>query len=62
MLILQWMDNISELSGLKQYIYKEDRKIDDDGYPIPEKENLTFKSGDKLTIAGQTFLLITNMN
>lgn len=56
------MDNISELSGLKQYMYKEDRKMNNDGYPIPEKENLTFKSGDKLKIAGQTFLLITNMN
>ena len=61
--IMLSIDNLAELNELKQFLFKkENRKQDANGYPLPEKENMSFKSGEKLTIAGQTLVLLTNMD
>ena len=55
------IEAIKELTGVKKFVYKkEGRKTDANGFPMPEEENMTFKSGDKLTISGETFTLLTN--
>ncbi len=57
------IENLEQLTGVKKFVYKEEgRKYDADGYPAPEEENLTINSGDKLTIAGETFTVLTNFD
>ena len=53
-----------DLTGLKKFVYKEDgRKVDADGFPVPEEEGLTLDAnGNVLTFPAQTFTVYTNFD
>ncbi len=56
-------DNNISLSGAKKFVYKEnDRKIDDNGFPVPEEEGLTLDlvKGASIAVSSKTLTVITN--
>ena len=57
-------EDAQNLEGMKKFVYKEfDRIVDDQGYPLPEEENVSLNaSGNSIVIPAQTFVVYTNFN
>ncbi|WP_109438959.1 MULTISPECIES: cellulase family glycosylhydrolase [Aquimarina] len=58
-------DNKLQLFEAKKFIYREnDRKVDDNGFPVPTEEGLTldFGAGEDIIIPAQTLTVITNFD
>ncbi|MDO5988403.1 hypothetical protein Q4Q39_13405 [Flavivirga amylovorans] len=57
------LDNGTELSGLKKFIYKEDNRLTDaNGFPLPEEQNLSIGKGNEINIKPQTLTVYTNFD
>ncbi|NRS89269.1 hypothetical protein HNQ02_002195 [Flavobacterium sp. 7E] len=57
------IDGISQLTGVKKFVYKEDgRKVDANGFPLPEIENMVLKSGETVSIPKESVTVFTNFD